>query len=236
METPLLKLYDADYFNSIIVEELWPIEVDDEYITKESVLPQPDPFLTLSAGFNAGAYLFWIGCTYQLSNSTKRVLAPGLGANVDSNETNQSLHYRIADLQAVSQGLVPKLEQWSVKTGLPSSHLEDIEGSHFESLRANIQVTRLWLQSTLLENLFAIERGERTSSDPIDPEKQYWDQREEICQELLLVLYNVRQYSLEPNGNSLVSPRNSSRGEKAKNVFLDNESPRGCSNTSRLSS
>lgn len=207
METPLLKLYDADFFNSIIVEDLWPIEVDDEYITKEGILPQPDQFKTLTAGFNAGAYLFWIGCTHQVLGSTKRVLAPGLVASVDSNEIVRSLKYRIEDLQAVSQELVPRLEHWTVTLEPRLDDSEIIKGSHLESLRANVQVTRLWLQSTLLETLFAIERDGKTFSNQIDPENKYWNQREEICQQLLLVLYNFRQCSLEPNGNSLVSWR-----------------------------
>lgn len=214
---PLLPLYDKETFDSIPVEDILPIEVDDDYITDELVLPQPDDIPNLTTGFNTGARLFWIGCTQLAPSSRKRVLAPSSSARFDSNITIACLKSRLDDLQAATQGLGLKLDQWSFGSRDPSNPTEDVTGAQFESLRANVQVTHLWLQSTLLENLFSFEQGGEYSSDPSDLESQHWSQRENICQQLLSVLYNIRQCSLEPNGNSLVSLN------RTNEVFLETE-------------
>ena len=201
-----MKLYDTDTFNSIVVEDLWPVEVDDEYIKEEIVLPQPENIPNLTAAFNAGAHLFWIGSTHRIPNSIRRALAPSLVAKIDLNEVMTSLNCRLEDLHATTKGLVPNLKQWNIGTGYPSNHSEDVTGAQIESLRANIQVTRLWLQSTLLETLFALEKGrEPASGGQSNTDNQHWHQREYICQQLLSVIYNISQCNLEPNGNSLVS-------------------------------
>ncbi|KAH8197570.1 hypothetical protein TruAng_008254 [Truncatella angustata] len=74
---------------------------------------------------------------------------------------------------------------------------EDVVQLQFATMRANLHVTHLWLQSIVIDQLDAAEG----TNDPDSlSRKALWAQREEVCRQLLHVLHTIPESALEPNG------------------------------------
>lgn len=103
-------------------------------------------------------------------------------------------------------GLDPQLGRWNEMNSVTTQPPQDaIIFAQFESMRANIHVTHLWLTSTLFEQMLALQRLKENSEVSAYEGQQHWNQREDICRQLLSILYNIKQANLEPNGNNIVS-------------------------------
>ena len=110
----------------------------------------------------------------------------------------------------VLDGLPPELTQWHRPTdksreGIPGVY-GTLEASQYESMRANICVTNLWIQSILFDRLAALAKPPADSprDDTAFDQKRVWALKEGICRQLLNILYNISQANLEPNGGALV--------------------------------
>ncbi|KAL1890752.1 hypothetical protein Sste5346_008077 [Sporothrix stenoceras] len=99
---------------------------------------------------------------------------------------------------------VPKeFDEWTIGGGTQGQRDTDpVVARQFEIMRANIRVTHLWLQSLIFEDIVSLStEGEQEPSSNL---RNLWDDRENICRQLLHVLYNISHDNLAPNGSSLV--------------------------------
>lgn len=94
---------------------------------------------------------------------------------------------------------------------------QSTRSGQFDIMRANIHITALYIQSTILEtcssafvnspsDAFSASPGDETRSSPgYAPRTQLWMFRESIARELLEVLNFCSSRTLEANGHSMVS-------------------------------
>jgi hypothetical protein len=83
----------------------------------------------------------------------------------------------------------------------------------FSSIRANLHVTHLWLQSLILDQVEAAQshRQRQCPAPDVDqrPEdldqRALWIEREKICRQLFFILFNFPPMSLDANGLHLVN-------------------------------
>jgi hypothetical protein len=117
------------------------------------------------------------------------------------------LHERLYELKYALDIIPSPLRQWAQATNPPSNRdgaaplaadlEEHVVQIQFATMRANLHVTHLWLQSIIIDQLDAME-GTDTSDNRT--RRLLWDQREEICRQLLHVLHTIPESALEPNG------------------------------------
>ncbi|ORY58867.1 uncharacterized protein BCR38DRAFT_70978 [Pseudomassariella vexata] len=213
-----LNFLDPIWLSSTNIEELLPLEVDDEMIHEDSVLA-PEPGTTcLTSGFIIHSKVF------------RAALVPALQAHRSGDigescqcrraqDVSANIAHLTARLQELSYMLdntiPPPLRQWahtptteshdgdSVPTAVAPDLLENAVESQFASMRANLHVTHLWLQSIVIDQLDSAEAAASTASDynvNAHRRKLLWRQREDICRQLLHVLHGLPESALEPNG------------------------------------
>ncbi|KAI9728892.1 MAG: hypothetical protein M1834_007150 [Cirrosporium novae-zelandiae] len=113
---------------------------------------------------------------------------------------------------------ISSLDLMCARATIPSPKVLEAQ---FESMRINIHVTHLWLQSVLFEQVNTLESAvdpdgapltntpstaiTTTSSASQSEEKiqALWNEREDICRQLLHILHDAPHVYLEPNGNHL---------------------------------
>ena len=157
-----LTFLDATILRNINLEDLIPVDIDDEQIFENEIGPAQS--FPLTTGFNIHSRVFWASLGH-----SEREDSPA-----DARSRLHSLKYMLDTIPR-------ELRQW------PSlSH----STKQIASIRANLHVTHLWLQSILL--------------DQLEGEQVQWAEREDISRQLLHVLHNIPHESLEPNGLHLV--------------------------------
>jgi hypothetical protein len=142
------------------------------------------------------------------------------------------LEARLQELKYSLDMIPAHLRQWTSATHHDSSVAVEEQAartSQFASMRANLHVTHLWLQSIIIDQLDAAAQcvpaagpsilGTRcgSSSSSINTNSGYeqgtnpnsyrrqalWAHREEICRQLQHVLHAIPERDLEPNGMHL---------------------------------
>jgi hypothetical protein len=77
---------------------------------------------------------------------------------------------------------------------------------HFEIMKVNIHITKLYLQSVILERFATNMAGDSlTATDIILTDEDVWKAREDICRQLLSILESATVETLETHGTSMVS-------------------------------
>lgn len=77
---------------------------------------------------------------------------------------------------------------------------------HFEIMKVNIHITKLYLQSVILERFATNMAGESSmATDIILTNEDVWKAREDICRQLLNILESATVETLETHGTSMVS-------------------------------
>ncbi|KIW13985.1 hypothetical protein PV08_06766 [Exophiala spinifera] len=195
-------LPDHMLFNSDDLAALMPLEVDDEYLFSDHIVPQPPDHVSLVAGFNCAVKVFLGFVDLPL----EELGSPSRSRGVI--DTLRKMYQRTIHLL---DDVPPQLSGW--RTGYvhgaesPNGHdpSNNLRHRQLESLRANIHVTSLWARSRIFERLHGL-----TSTSTTDDSEFYriqhnlWSERQYSCERLLHVLYNIRQQNLEPNGRSLL--------------------------------
>lgn len=210
-----LTFLDAGILASIDLEQLMPLEVDDEHISEHAVLEQPDGVLSVVAGFNVASRVFWTA-----------LQSPGQSAEDCYCKRSRSpivqyhfLKARLHDLHYMLDDLPPQLRQWQNTSDDLSSFVTNPEQyrilkAQFATTRANVHVSQLWLQSIISDQVDAILQNSaiREKLGPTVPDhRTRWVEREHICRQLLQVLYSIPDIYIEPNGNHLVQAASSHR-------------------------
>ncbi|RDW68307.1 hypothetical protein BP5796_08964 [Coleophoma crateriformis] len=204
-----LTFLDAPILNNIKLEELMPLEVDDELIHEDVVLPQPASELSLTTGFNIHSRIFWAALT-NIPAQDSPVLAEPCDCQRSRNPVLQYEHLegRVQQLKyMLDDGLPMQLRQWSTgniedPTESPGSEHRRVVRSQFEAMRANIHVTHLWLQSIISDQIDTI-RPSAGDLQATGDQRLLWGAREDLCRQLLHVLHSIEGVHLEPNGHHL---------------------------------
>ncbi|PWY68006.1 beta-glucosidase [Aspergillus sclerotioniger CBS 115572] len=204
-----LSYLDPIILHYINPEDLMPLEVDDEMIFEHEVLLPPSPTPCLMTGFILHSRVFWAAVRSTCPESPTEP-CPCARAR-DLSMQIAYLQDRLHNLKVLLEDIPPSLQAWQP---LDAKIISDVDGggrmadvqSQFASMRANLHVTHLWLQSLLIDQLETAQVHKRGGSasmprtQPTADAKALWLQREDLCRQLFCVLYSLPQINLEANG------------------------------------
>lgn len=212
---------EEEWFRSQDLEYLTPLEVDDEYISEDEILSQPEDKTPVTAGLSMLSRMYYlaISATLHVKVEMQATISPST-ADEPQDIDRRNVVTKLATLKEtfqkvkyLSDEVNQDFNEWPKSVESSSS----CEASHssqgplirqFEIMRANILVSRLWLQSVILEEIVALSTRNMTKAElQGDWEEQIqvlWNEREDICRQLLYTLRNFSYADLEPNGASLV--------------------------------
>ncbi|KAL1305440.1 hypothetical protein AAFC00_002322 [Neodothiora populina] len=215
------SLGDRFMFDTVDAELLMPLDVDDEFIFPHEVPAQPPGRTPLVAGFNAltlinnclvsiikDPALPLLSCTDANSSHRTALGQCACGRLIQKASISSLVQARLQKTRHVLDHLPPELRLWP-SHDQPNAALavsDPILYAQYESMKANIHVTHLWVQSLLLERFISttpISQGSDGSDGHVDM-SQIWEMREDICRQLLRLLSNISQANLEPNGYILI--------------------------------
>ena len=192
------------------------MEADDEAIFEQVASPTAigETPCFLQTAFNIHSRVFWtalenpdlgVAGRKEVPSEWDRLRDPALHvAHVQA---------RLSDLKYMLDDITPEFRQWApvvplhTRNATNSDHERQIrlQSQQLAIVRANLHVTHLWLQSILLDQLDAVEQSHATVSPATSSvnrmdAKQIWNQREDLCRQLLHLLHSIPLDSLEPNG------------------------------------
>ena len=170
------------------LKALMPIEVEDEQIFKHETFSSPTSEVSMAMGFIIHSRLFWQAIEDPHDNTRGECLCC---RNRSPAAQVAHLRRRLRDLKYALDDAPRPFRQYALSDFDSASHI--FLSSQLGTLRVNIHVTHLWLQSMLLDQL-----------DLLTSPEQHWHEREDISTQLLHVLHSTPQADIEPNGLHLV--------------------------------
>ncbi|OKO98835.1 hypothetical protein PENSUB_8752 [Penicillium subrubescens] len=207
-----LSYLDPGMLNSIDPNDLMPLEVDDEFIFKDEVAAPITPRPCLATGFIHHSRVFLAAIRDPYSKPSAKDPCPC----VRTHDLNLQVHFFQDRLDCLRHLLIdiPSCLQLSAPVpnvlGVDGLSIEDIETlqSQFASMRANLHITHIWLQSLILDQLEVAQSRQQRQIPALGPpdhtgifdQRALWLYREELCRQLFFILYNFPQSSLEANG------------------------------------
>ncbi|KPI39827.1 uncharacterized protein AB675_3282 [Cyphellophora attinorum] len=224
-----LSFIDCAILHELDLEELLPVPHDDEQITETSYgSPPPPDTPSLAEGFNWRSRLFWSGVKSinQDRQSRRDTIHCQCTRRQDLSAYLNFLHARLRELNYLLDGAPWYLRQWVTKSesGQHNSHPDASLNLQMAVIRTDIHVTHVWLQSLLMDHIESyhpVNMGsvpllplpQISTMSPPTPDtpvksqrsaKVDWAQREDLCRQLLQVLYMAPDLSLEALGTVLV--------------------------------
>jgi hypothetical protein len=178
-DSDLVALKDSD------LDFLIPHDVDDEFITENTMSGQSTNLPSLTAGFNAEKSLL----RYLILS--QRTEAPRSSANNTSRTRSEVLSQ---DLAYFLDDMPPALELWQMNHTTTESTENPLRSLQLDIQRVNIHTTHLWIRTLLLNQEAGNVHSTHTNATI-----------EDICRQLLHLLTTSTLASLEPNGHVLVS-------------------------------
>ncbi|PVH72284.1 hypothetical protein DL98DRAFT_610980 [Cadophora sp. DSE1049] len=210
MRKERLAFIDESTLQTTTLHKLLPVEVDDEMILADRILPQPQGGLSLARAFNLHSLTFWAAImstkppgSIEETPSATSVLSTSPASRITH------LTHRLEELRYVLDGVAPQLRPWRMASaGEPNLEQPlggigmELKGVQLESLRADLHVTHLWLQSIIVEDIATLKKSLPIVPD-LDESRTLWNERQDICYRMLHVLHGISISRLEPNGNHL---------------------------------
>ncbi|KAI3009314.1 transcriptional regulator family: Fungal Specific TF [Aspergillus niger] len=206
-----LSYLDPILLHSINPVDLMPLEVDDEMIFENEVLMPPPHTPCLVTGFILHSRVFWAAIRSTCPESPAEP-CPCVRAR-DAAVQVAYIQDRLHSLRFLLEDIPPLLRPWQPPDSQAIAHeggstgVTEMTQSHFASMRANLHVTHLWLQSLLVDQLEAAQAHKSEPSlvstnhvQPMVDAKALWLQREGLCRQLFCILYSLPQINLEANG------------------------------------
>lgn len=207
-----------------------PIEVDDEYIFSDRILPQPEGTISLITGFNRNIRIYTTmneligvemcyGINFFDWSAQKNILSNGLLS------AKQAIEHLPPQLQIIKvepgQDGSAELDQAGLKYCPPAfpeaQPNNDVRRAladphrrrqlQTEIQKANIHASQLATRSYFVERYLNLRdaRSENTQGMNHDGDDMVVEERELIVQDLLGVLASISQRNLEPNGQSMIN-------------------------------
>lgn len=190
-----LSFLDAGQLATLDLEALLPLDVDDEQIVADGVLPssptraEGEPCLTTA--FIVHSRVFWAALRAGRETPGDAMAEPPCVCRPWRNRSAHAVHLRarLHELTYMLDVLPAQLRPWAVTD---TEHSDNLLDRQFAALRANLHVTHLWLQSIILDQIDLLDQD--------GPAHTHWPQREDICRQLLHLLHAIPERDLEPNG------------------------------------
>jgi hypothetical protein len=223
-----LSFIDCSILHELDLEQLLPVPHDDEQITETSYGLPPSPETpSLAEGFNWRSRLFWSGVKsiHQDRQSRREAMHCHCTRRQDLSAYLNFLHARLRELNYLLDSAPWYLRQWVTKSESDQDPRPDASlNVQMAVIRTDIHVTHVWLQSMLMDHIEsyhpvnvrmtpllpppqALSMSPPTPDTPVTPQqiaKIDWAQREDLCRQLLQVLYMAPDLSLEALGTVLV--------------------------------
>ncbi|CAI7642957.1 unnamed protein product [Penicillium palitans] len=209
-----LTYLDPVLLNSINPEDLMPLEVDDEFIFEHEVLANANNEPCLVSGFIFHSRVFWAA----IRSPHPSTAADDPCACMRAKDPRAQVLYfqeRLDCLQNLLIDIPSFLQPWE---STPENFNEEFVDKNtkaiqlqLSSLRANLHVTHLWLQSLILDQLEAAQSHQQaqpsaTNTEPAGlDQRSLWLEREKLCRQLFFILFNFPRLSLEANGLHLAN-------------------------------
>jgi hypothetical protein len=204
---------------------LLPLEVDDDFITEDEVLPQAPGRLSLVAGLNALTAInkTWMDsaittpstplhCHYSdaTSDSGNRLGTCECGREVHLAGPLAVARKRLRRLERCLDNLPQELaaEAFS-ESSRNRPQVSAILQSQYDLMRANVHVTHLWAQNHLLELIIALSAESMHGDDSMQVKEHCFESQKIVARKMLSFLNTVPKFDLLPNGLVLVSSSSS---------------------------
>lgn len=224
-----LGFIDCAILHEIDLESLLPVPHDDEYITEMSY-GSPDPNVpSLAEGFNWRSKVFWCAIR-ELHRPTHERRRPAVCQCTRFNDMpayQRYLESRLRDLKYVLDSAPRYLRQWISPSypHTPDDPTLHIRECQIEIIRVDIHVTHVWLQSIIMDQAElsrthpppvttspatttilspASATSSATAKTAVDLARADWAHREDLCRQLLQILYSASELGLETLGVILV--------------------------------
>lgn len=201
-----LSYLDSTQLHSLNPEDLMPIEVEDELILEDEIQKPSTTGPCLVTGFNLHSRVFWAAARNPRLKDSQEEPCPCTRSRdpvVEITYIKDQLH----TLKFLLDDIPPLLRPWMPLDGdVPTAADADQIRSDFATMRANLHVTHLWVQSLLLDRLEATQSRHHSMQPTIDHDvvvidaQTLWREREELCRQLFFVLHSLPQVNLEANG------------------------------------
>lgn len=221
-----MAFIDCAILHELDLESLLPMPHDDDQISDTTYGSPPSPSTpSLAEGFNWRSRLFWAGVKSinQDRQSRRDSMHCHCTRRKDLPVYLDFLHARLRELNYLLDGAPWYLRQWATKPD-PSrdrAQKSDISSLQMEVIRTDIHVSHVWLQSILMDHIESYHPIQAppqslplpSALSPPTPDtaaamqlsaKIDWAQREDLCRQLLQVLYMAPDLSLEALGVVLV--------------------------------
>lgn len=193
-------------------EDLMPLDVDDELIFEHNVLATSNNESCLVTGFIIHSRVFWAAIRDPVPNPTGGH-CPCVRAKDSSIEI---IHFneRLNCLRDLATRIPSGFQLWEPAHEQANEDAlddgEKIAKSQFASIRANLHVTLIWLQSLILDQLEAAQShcqhgSPATESPTIMDQRLIWVEREKLCRQLFFILFNFPRLGIETNGLHLAN-------------------------------
>lgn len=188
-----------------------PLEVDDEFIFEHEVLANANNEPCLVSGFICHSRVFWAA----IRSTHLSTASDDLCACMRAKDPRAQVLYfqeRLNCLQNLLIDIPSFLQPWESATENSNEDAADkntkVIPLQLSSLRANLHVTHLWLQSLILDQLEAAQSHQQAQSSATilgqEPttldQKSLWLERQKLCRQLFFILFNFPPLSLEANG------------------------------------
>ena len=200
---------------------LLPLEVDDHFISKDEVLPQPADCLSLVAGLNALTAInkTWMDSAITTPHSPLHChyseAVADFGDRLGSCECGRAVHLagplviareRLRRLERCLDDIPPELAAEPARnTWEHRPPVSALRQSQYDTMRANVHVTHLWAQNHLLELIVALSAERMHGSELAQVREQCFESQKIIARKLLSFLNTLPKFDLFPNGQVLVS-------------------------------
>lgn len=202
----------------INIDDLSPLEVDDEFITEDGVLGQPVGKLSAMTGFVAEKKILICLTSMGIQPFVQRFAAVTAterdsdaagwcecGRAIISTPTAEVLWNRLHKLRYLLDDLPSPLSVTAKSKN--NSEWENSSDSVFSIQRANLLVTCYWAQNYIIECLLQLlldQQKEGLTVGRLD-HLSLWQRREDLCHGLLDGLMGLPLQDLQRNGAVLVS-------------------------------
>lgn len=203
------------------MDDLLPLEVDDEFITEHEVLTQPEGRCSLAAGLNG---MTAINMNLMQANPANPAFTPRRIESlvsvevqggqepscISENEIKQLDAVRVASeqigkLEHCLDGLPNGLSLSSDTPQNESTPGSELLNSQLQTMKANLYVTHLWAQNLLVEQMRTMSESNLYGKTLSLMDDLCWTTQERVGHQLLDLLRTLPRTDLLHNGSILVS-------------------------------